>query len=115
MAIPKKGSRAITVDGVLYRWRVRHKPTHSQGDLGTPATFSVELHDNPGQTLHVETDLPHMVYYRASTYAITPSIARKAIEQALVKGWKPEKQGPTFELSLPIKDGSSLSCAQDIY
>lgn len=32
VAIPKKGSRLISVDGTAYRWRIRHKPTYSQGN-----------------------------------------------------------------------------------
>lgn len=30
MSTLKKGSRLITVDGVTYRWRIRHKPTYHQ-------------------------------------------------------------------------------------
>ncbi|MCX6368936.1 MAG: hypothetical protein NTX57_19820 [Armatimonadetes bacterium] len=29
MAIPKRGSRRIVVDGVAYRWKVRHEPADS--------------------------------------------------------------------------------------
>ena len=31
MAMPKKGARLFTLDGVVYRWRVRPNPTHSLG------------------------------------------------------------------------------------
>ncbi|MER5319826.1 hypothetical protein [Streptosporangium roseum] len=34
-AMPKKGSRLITV----YRWRVRHKPTYRQGNSWTPPSI----------------------------------------------------------------------------
>src|SRR5690242_20609260 len=34
MAIRKIGSRRIVVDGVPYRWRVRHRATYSQMDYG---------------------------------------------------------------------------------
>lgn len=34
MAIPKKGSRLITVDGIVYRWWVRRKPTSARGTAG---------------------------------------------------------------------------------
>ncbi|TMR88031.1 hypothetical protein EJK15_68485 [Nonomuraea basaltis] len=45
MAIPKKGSRHITVDGAVLRWRVRRKPTYCQGNGWGPMTFAVELAD----------------------------------------------------------------------
>jgi hypothetical protein len=41
MTLPRKGSRLITVDGTVYRWAVRPKPTYSQG-LGATMTFAVE-------------------------------------------------------------------------
>ena len=31
MSMPRKGSRLITVDGTIYRWPVRPKPTYCQG------------------------------------------------------------------------------------
>ncbi|MEV4356719.1 hypothetical protein [Nonomuraea sp. NPDC049625] len=34
MAIPKKGSPLITVDGTVIRWRVRHKPTYGRRGPG---------------------------------------------------------------------------------
>ncbi|MFI6297620.1 hypothetical protein ACIBEJ_38915 [Nonomuraea sp. NPDC050790] len=43
MAIPKKGSRLITVDGVRYRWRIRHKPSYGQGIGEEPATVRPAL------------------------------------------------------------------------
>lgn len=53
MAIPKKGSRLITVDGVVYRWRIRHKPTYCQDDGWGPMTFAVQLADSPAAVLLV--------------------------------------------------------------
>lgn len=43
MAIPKKGSRLITIDDMTFRWCVRRKPTYCQGNSWGPMTFAVEL------------------------------------------------------------------------
>ena len=53
MALVKKGSRLITVDGVGYRWRVRGRPTYSQGIGQTGLTFAVERVDLKGSVLVV--------------------------------------------------------------
>ncbi|MEU7742861.1 hypothetical protein [Nonomuraea sp. NPDC049158] len=53
MAIPKKGSRLITVDGTIFRWRVRRKPTYCQGNSRGPMTFAVEVADVSGRALLV--------------------------------------------------------------
>ena len=31
MTLARKGSRGILVDGIGYSWKVRHRPTDSQG------------------------------------------------------------------------------------
>lgn len=42
MALVKKGSRLITVNGTTYRWRLRGRPTYGQGVVQSPLTFAVE-------------------------------------------------------------------------
>lgn len=42
MALNKKGSRHITVDGIEYCWRIRRKPSCMQGLCWTPMTYAVE-------------------------------------------------------------------------
>ncbi len=53
MAIPKKGSRLITIDDMTFRWRVRRKPTCRQGNSWGPMTFVVELPGVSGRVLLV--------------------------------------------------------------
>src|SRR5690242_2146820 len=53
VAIPKKGSRLITVDGTVFRWRVRHKPTYCQGMAWAPLSFAAERAEEPGAVLVV--------------------------------------------------------------
>ncbi|GGV19794.1 hypothetical protein GCM10010293_15150 [Streptomyces griseoflavus] len=59
MALVRKGSRRIVVDGTAYRWRLRGRPTYSQGLARSPCTFAVERADTRGATLLVTTDQPH--------------------------------------------------------
>ncbi|MFJ8473641.1 hypothetical protein [Kitasatospora sp. NPDC094011] len=51
MALVKKRSRHIVVDGVTYRWRVHHKPTYARAteDATTPGTTPVVQADRPIQ------------------------------------------------------------------
>ncbi|MFT5447864.1 MAG: hypothetical protein ACI9DC_003043 [Gammaproteobacteria bacterium] len=46
MALPKRGSRKITVDGTDYRWAIRRKPSDGQAIEDSNLTASVELFDN---------------------------------------------------------------------
>ncbi|GAA3746928.1 hypothetical protein HDA32_001449 [Spinactinospora alkalitolerans] len=100
MALPQKGSRIITVDGVAYRWRVRSRPTYSQGIGQAPMTFAVELADSPGRTLVVTTPHPHPGNWMgASATAITPAAVAASIRAALDEGWRPDSPGATYRLS----------------
>ena len=61
MALPKKGSREITIDAVSYRWLVRSKSTWNQQQASSyigncdsgKVRFVVELSDTPRSTLSV--------------------------------------------------------------
>ncbi|GAB2938560.1 hypothetical protein GCM10027075_43760 [Streptomyces heilongjiangensis] len=59
MALVRKGSRRIVVDGTPYRWRLRGRPTYFQGLAWSPCTFAVEHADTPG-ALVVTIDQPHL-------------------------------------------------------
>jgi hypothetical protein len=48
VALVRKGSRRIVVDGTVYRWRLRGRPTYDQGLAKSPCTFAVEHADTPG-------------------------------------------------------------------
>ena len=45
MALTKKGSRSIVVDGVSYRWLVRRKPTYDQFVLRSRLLLAAERAD----------------------------------------------------------------------
>ena len=54
MALTVKGSRLITVNGAVYRWRIRRKPSYSQECLGGRLAFAVECAGAGGAVLAVE-------------------------------------------------------------
>lgn len=99
MALVKKGSRHITVDGTRYRWRLRGRPTYSQSLAWSPLTYAVELADSPGRTLVVTTSQPHPSNWLiASATAVVPSAVADAIRTARAAGWVPDRPGSPFHL-----------------
>lgn len=100
MAIPKKGSRLITVNGDRYRWRFRHKPSYSQQCEWTNLTIAVEKADNPGTKLVVKMSQKyHSNYDDREVVAVLPSDVKICIEKALVLGWQPSTPGTPFEFT----------------
>jgi hypothetical protein len=59
MGMLKKGSRLLIVDGIEYRWRVRNKPTYSQGLTSSPLILAIEQASNPGAKLVAELPSAH--------------------------------------------------------
>lgn len=94
MAIPKKGSRTITVDGVEYRWRVRSRPTYSQALAQSPLSFAVELEAEGQSTLTVRTGATRPdSWIMPSQSLVTSASVERAIRQALAQGWNPQEAG----------------------
>ncbi|MBB5783464.1 hypothetical protein HD596_010220 [Nonomuraea jabiensis] len=84
MAIPKKGSRLITVDGTVFRWRVRRKPTYCQGNSWGPMTFAVELAGASGRVLLVSLPCSRPdAWWGERTMAIRPALVTATIRTAL--------------------------------
>ncbi|MFF7736564.1 MULTISPECIES: hypothetical protein [unclassified Streptomyces] len=105
MALVKKGSRRIVVDGVTYRWRVRHKPTYCQSNGWTPLTFAVEDATTAGTVLVVETDRPHPEnWFALATKPVVPADVAQAIRTALAQGWTPPANGSPFHLDVSNED-----------
>jgi hypothetical protein len=59
MALGAKRSRRITVNGAVYRWKVRHRPTYSQANGWTPLTFALQKDAAQGRVLLVSLPAPH--------------------------------------------------------
>lgn len=103
MALVGKGSRAITVDGRAYRWRVRHRPTYDQDCLGGRLSFAVESAEARGSVLVVRTPHPHPgALVRAEPpVPVTPGAVAAAVRAARAAGWRPGRAGPPFVFDLP--------------
>jgi hypothetical protein len=113
MALPKKHSRLITVDGVPYRWRVRHRPTYCQGQGWPPLTFAAEHAGLRGRVLVAE--LPganHPANWLGLPGSVvTPSAAATIIQTALSHGWHPAENGTPFTLTLPAAELPLIAAA----
>ncbi|RVX47397.1 hypothetical protein EDD27_10330 [Nonomuraea polychroma] len=101
MAMPKKGSRLITVDGTVLRWRVSHKPTYSQDKKWSPLTFAVERAEKPGSVLVVSLPCARPDNWGGQrTIVIRPVLVVGCIRRALEQGWNSGQPGPGFALTV---------------
>lgn len=101
MALAKKGARLITVDGTVYRWRLRGRPTYDQGIADRPMTYAVEQAWAPSTTLVVTTDQPHTGNWLGREGApVLPSDVAAAVREGLARGWSPAAPGSPFVLDL---------------
>nr|WP_069766502.1 hypothetical protein [Streptomyces sp. LUP47B] len=99
MALVRKGSRRIVVDGTVYRWRLRGRPTYFQGLAWSPCSFAVEHAETPGMTLVVTTDQPHPSnWIGREADPVRPSGVAAAVRLALRAGWTPTAPGSAFHL-----------------
>jgi hypothetical protein len=86
MAMPKKGTRLITVDGVRYRWIASGYDRYLGEE--TDARIQVQSLDPAGAVLSVRA-----VDWRET---VLPSHVAHVIRTAIRKGWKPLEPGPPF-------------------
>ncbi|MFJ9570003.1 hypothetical protein [Streptomyces bacillaris] len=99
MALIRKGSRQIVVDGTAYRWRLRGQPTYFQGLAWSPCKFAVEHANPPGMTLVVTTNQPHPSnWFGHEATPVLPSGVTQAVRLALRGGWNPMAPGTPFHL-----------------
>jgi hypothetical protein len=101
MAIAKKGSRRIVVDGVPFRWSVRPRPTYTQALAQGPLSFAVEMENSGHTTLVVTIDASRPDnWVLAQSSVVTPSLVERAIRQALNQGWRPTEKGSPYAIAL---------------
>lgn len=101
MAFAVKGSRLITVDGTVYRWRLRRRATYNQLRGDTPLTLAVELADSSGCVLTVAVhDVNHPAsLFASSSLIVRPALVAAVIRIALGRGWQPAVPGaPSFDV-----------------
>ncbi|MEU8280290.1 hypothetical protein ACFYOK_20680 [Microbispora bryophytorum] len=116
MTIPRKGSRPITVDGVAYRWRIRHKPTYHQGNGWSPLTFAVQSAEGPGRVLLVS--LPFLrpdAWLGERTMAVRPALVAAVIRVALQHGWDPRQAGLAVDLGVTEDDLAEMRGGSPVY
>ena len=101
MALARRNSRQITVDGVLFRWAARRRPTYSQAMGWKPLTFAVEHAEQPRARLVVSLSRPHPSNWLGlPTQPVLPATVAASIREALAAGWLPGLPGPPTTLTL---------------
>ncbi|MDI6104702.1 hypothetical protein QLQ12_39535 [Actinoplanes sp. NEAU-A12] len=95
MTLAKKRSRLITVDGVVYRWRVRRRPAQ-QG----PLSFAIERADRRGTVLIATAGTRPAEWVGTASPPAVPSIVAGLIRRARDEGWQPEQPGSAFPLTV---------------
>lgn len=109
MALVRKGSRRIVVDGTVYRWRLRGRPTYFQGLAWSPCTFAVEHADTPAAALVVTTSQLHPSnWIGREAEPVLPSGVAAAVRLALREGWTPTAPGSAFHLDQSVGFTASL-------
>ena len=98
MAIPKKGTRRIVVDGARYRWYVRRRPTLGQAIAESNLTLAVEKEgERRGSVLVVDLAQPHPSNVVGEPpVAVLPADVARCIQAALRLGWRPDAPGKPF-------------------
>jgi hypothetical protein len=96
MALPKTGSRVITVEEYNYRWM-------ASGNDGWIDLY-VELDGEKGQRLMVKFDYHHKRIQMNDSvslqqqFVVTPDIVRQTIIYGKKNGWKPSEKGKPLDL-----------------
>ncbi|MEU4420459.1 hypothetical protein AB0F81_07505 [Actinoplanes sp. NPDC024001] len=101
MVLVKRGSRLITVDGAVYRWRVRRRPTFPQALAAAPLSFAVERAERRGSVL-VAT-MPGRLpddWIGSAAGPVVPSLVAAVVRRAREQGWRPDRPGPAFFLTI---------------
>lgn len=91
MALPKKNTRTIDIEGKVYRYLIKSTSTDAHSYLEQDKkeiTITVQEDcDKPGNLLQM----------RLSNYAAcTPKNVRNIIEQSILAGWEPGIKGCPF-------------------
>ena len=110
MAVPRKGTRRIAVNGTHYRWYVRRKPTYTQWCEHSNLTVAVEQESaGTPSTLVVDTGgLRPELWPSQPPIVVLPSDVARYIRTAHQMGWQPDSGGKPFLLS-----ASEVACADD--
>jgi hypothetical protein len=103
VAIPKKGSRPITVDGRSYRWRIRGRPTYSQANGWAALSIAVSTDVPSSSTLVAKlTRNRPDAWINPDGTPVTPGDVASVIRHAIKVGWRPGEPGKQLNLSVEI-------------
>lgn len=86
MTLPRKGSRTVQVDGVVYRWTAK-------SESWPPSRVRLIAHE---ETLPANSVLDLQVW-ESHCAVLTPDIVVHLIRGALSRGWQPKSKG-TFNI-----------------
>lgn len=101
MALLKKGSRRLVIDGISYRWRVRNRPTYCQANGWTRLVLAVERADISGGKLMVKLPQAHPDnWFGEEVVAVLPSHVACYVRQALSMGWQSDRPGKPFPIDV---------------
>jgi len=107
MALPKKSSRKIVVDGTSYRWAFFENSGWNDITIQSESGNGSKLH------AHVNWDEydPEQQGISGWYSVVLPKFIAKTIQLAIVKGWKPEVSGTQFSLRLESPKSSVVKIA----
>src|SRR5262245_11631786 len=99
MAVRKKGSRRIVVDGIIYLWRFPPRPTQNQEDGWPGVGVTINREDCRQASLllafpqRFRLDGPLV---EDPARPVLPSDIARGIKAAIAAGWQPGEPGPQF-------------------
>lgn len=104
MGLIKKGSRKITVDGIVYRWRYPPKPNQNHEDAYPGVVVTVQQLDcNDGSILALNFNRYHMSGAWGEPKLrkpVLPSEIARCICEAIKTGWQSNVPGKQFILDV---------------
>ncbi|WP_229071959.1 hypothetical protein [Actinoplanes sp. DH11] len=86
----------ITVDGTVYRWRVRKRPSRP-----APLSFAVQQADRHGAVLIATLPTSDVTEWVGPPAAhVVPSMVAEMVRRGRAEGWQPDQPGPTVTLHM---------------
>jgi hypothetical protein len=99
MAIPTKGSRRISVDGITYRWSIRNSPTYSEANEWSNLKAAVELYESPASVLSIDFMVPRNdSWLSKNVIQVTPEDISVCICKSISLGWDSSAKGVNHKL-----------------
>jgi hypothetical protein len=114
VAVRKKGSRRIVVDGVTYQWRFPRRPTQSQED-GWPGVFVTATRAD-GLRASLLLAFPRRFHLSGPVgqdppRPVLPSDVAAGIRAALAAGWVADTPGRQFVVRVAEQDAEPGAAA----